>query len=156
VLFVCENNLYSVYTPLSRRQVNGDLPRLAKAHDMPVFAAEGSDADAVYAASREAVEAIRGGAGPAFLSFDTYRYREHCGPNYDDHLGYRPEEEVVFWQAKDPVSLYRERLIAGGALTEAADGAIHAEIRTTIDAAFEAARDAELPVPDSASRHVYA
>jgi len=43
------------------------------------------------------------GNGPQFLEFDTYRWREHCGPNYDNDIGYREEEEFLEWKKKDPL-----------------------------------------------------
>ena len=38
-----------------------------------------------------------------FLEFDTYRWREHCGPNYDNDIGYREESEFLYWKKKDPL-----------------------------------------------------
>jgi len=52
--------------------------------------ADGNDTDAVYALAGEAIIRARGGKGPAFLEFKTYRWYEHCGPLEDQHLGYRP------------------------------------------------------------------
>ena len=43
------------------------------------------------------------GKGPQFLEFETYRWREHCGPNYDNDIGYRTEEEFLEWQKRDPI-----------------------------------------------------
>ena len=51
------------------------------------------------------VETIRNGNGPALIHCPTYRWREHCGPNYDDELGYRKKEELTLWKAKDPIKV---------------------------------------------------
>ena len=35
------------------------------------------------------IKKIRNGIGPVFIEFSTYRWLEHCGPNYDNDIGYR-------------------------------------------------------------------
>ena len=47
----------------------------------------------------EAVARARAGSGPTFLLLDTYRWREHCGPSFDNHIGYRTEAEFSEWDA---------------------------------------------------------
>ena len=37
------------------------------------------------------------------MEFETYRWREHCGPNYDNDIGYRSEEEFLEWKKRDPI-----------------------------------------------------
>ena len=48
---------------------------------------------------------------PLFIEIDTYRYYEHCGPNKDDNLNYRPKKEVEFWNKRDPVNLTEKYLL---------------------------------------------
>lgn len=103
VLFVCENNLYSVYTPLDQRQPNRSRVTLAQAHGWYGDKGDGNKPLEVYRKTVKALEYVRAGKGPAFLEFDTYRWREHCGPNYDNALGYRTEEEFKIWQKRDPL-----------------------------------------------------
>src|SRR5215469_7287442 len=115
VLFVCENNLYSVYSPLSARQPAGrDLFRLAASHGIESRQGDGNDVGAVHAMTGEALEHIRSGAGPAFLEFGTYRWREHCGPNYDNQIGYRSEEEFQRWRALCPIERWHKRGLSEG------------------------------------------
>ena len=47
---------------------------------------------------------------PFFIEFKTYRYLEHCGPNYDNHLAYRSQKEYDFWKKKDPIELFKKKL----------------------------------------------
>ena len=103
VLFVCENNLYSVYTPLEQRQPKRSRVNLARAHGWYGDTGNGNKPLEVYRKTAKALAHIRAGKGPAFLEFDTYRWREHCGPNYDNALGYRTEEEFSIWQERDPL-----------------------------------------------------
>jgi len=156
VLFVCENNLYSVYTPLKQRQPERPITDVVKGHAMKTLAADGNDVEAVLQASKEAAEHARSGKGPVFLLFDTYRWREHCGPNYDNNIGYRTEAEYLVWKQRDPVERLKAKLLRNGALDETGLQKLQAELQREIDAAFEFARSAPLPDPSQASAHVYA
>ena len=156
IVFICENNLYSVYTPLARRQPDRGLTALADAHGIPSRTADGNDVEAVYQAARDAVEGARRGDGPAFLQFDTYRWREHCGPNFDNHLGYRTEEEYQEWRERCPIERARARLQELGVWSEAAESRIHETLKARIDTGFTFAQQAPLPDPIKASLHVYA
>ena len=49
------------------------------------------------------MDKIFGGLGTQFIEFNTYRWREHCGPNYDNDIGYRSEAEYLEWKEKDPL-----------------------------------------------------
>jgi pyruvate dehydrogenase E1 component alpha subunit len=151
VLFACENNLYSVYSPLSVRQPAGrSIAQLAGGHGIQVHAADGNDVAAVYRTACQAVETLRAGAGPVFLDLPTYRWREHCGPGYDNDIGYRTEEEFLTWQARDPIAAQRAR-VAEPDLEPAID-----RLRADIAAAFAYAKASPFPDPATAAEHVYA
>ena len=156
VLFVLENNLYSVYTPLAQRQPPRPLTDYAKAHAMNVLTADGNDALAVHAVAEEAVAHARAGEGPTLLVLPTYRWREHCGPNYDNHIGYRSEAEFLEWKGHDPLETFRVRLVQDGILDAATEAAMTADLTAEIDAAFAFAKEAPLPTPEDAQEFVYA
>lgn len=100
VLFVCENNLYSVYSPLNVRQPSErSIPLIAEAHGIFALKGNGNSLEEVSLLTQKAVEHIRGGHGPCLVEFETYRFREHCGPDLDP---YQPSCEVEYWKAKDP------------------------------------------------------
>lgn len=103
LLFACENNLYSVYTHVRDRQPDRSLTNLAAAHGLATYEGDGNDVLQVYSQAQAAVQRVRSGEGPAFMHFTTYRWREHCGPNYDNDLGYRSESEFLEWKEKDPL-----------------------------------------------------
>jgi pyruvate dehydrogenase E1 component alpha subunit len=156
VLFVCENNLYSVYTPLHQRQPDRPIEALAKAHDVAAHHVDGNDVRAVVAAAYSAAARAREGGGPSFLLLDTYRWREHCGPAFDNHIGYRTELEYESWRRTDPLDRLRQALLAGGVDMTAREAAMSAEIAEEIEAGFGRARAAPLPTPADAQDHVYA
>ncbi len=147
VIFVCENNLYSVYTPLKTRQPDLPLERLGRCHGMPSITADGNDAEAVLAVTRSAVARARAGDGPSFLVFDTYRWLEHCGPNYDNDIGYRTPAEFEAWRGRDPLSRMEEHLRNNGILDAGKIAALEADIDSEIDIAFKFALESPLPGP---------
>jgi TPP-dependent pyruvate/acetoin dehydrogenase alpha subunit len=156
VIFVCENNLYSVYTHICDRQPPRSIESLAIAHGIPANHIDGNDVIAVRAAAASAVDRARTGQGPSFLLCDTYRWREHCGPNYDNDIGYRPESEFQHWKKLDPIERLRDRLVSAGAFDliwqrETADA-----IRREIDEAFAAADEAPFPPIESLGAGLYA
>jgi TPP-dependent pyruvate/acetoin dehydrogenase alpha subunit len=156
ILFVCENNLYSIFTPLRRRQPDDNLGRLAAAFGIPALRADGNDVEVVRANARAAVDHIRQGNGPVFLQIDTYRYREHCGPNDDDHIGYRPDGELAAWRRHDPVTSYRDTLLARGIITDADVQALQQAQTAALVSGFAAALAAPLPEAHTAGDFVYA
>ncbi|WP_420402476.1 thiamine pyrophosphate-dependent dehydrogenase E1 component subunit alpha [Nisaea sp.] len=155
IVYVCENNLYSVYTNLADRQPDRPLTDVPTAHGIESRHADGNDLDAVRESAGWAVEMARAGK-PAFLLLDTYRWREHCGPNYDNHIGYRTEDEFQAWRAKDPLERYRKVLETHHLLSAADYAALEKEVMAEVDAAFTFAINSPLPEPSEARAHVYA
>ena len=151
VLFSCENNLYSVYSPLSVRQPkHRTISQLAAGYGITVFTADGNDLDQVVEVAQSAREVLDAGTGPVFLELSTYRWREHCGPNYDNDIGYRTEDEFFEWRQRDPIE--RTRALVG---SEAPDGTI-TEIAAEIASAVGFAKNSPFPAPRTAADHVYA
>ena len=156
VLFVLENNLYSVYTGLADRQPRRPLTALALAHGMPAVQGDGNDVVAVQALTRQAVARARAGAGPTLLVLETYRWREHCGPNYDNDIGYRSEAEFLAWKERCPVATLRRRLISEGRLSEAADAALVASFTAEMAEAIAFAKASPFPAAETVRELIYA
>lgn len=115
VVFVCENNFYSVYSPLSVRQPEGrEIFELVRGYGIETYQGDGNDVAEVYRLTEQAVHKARKGGGPTFLEFKTYRWREHCGPNYDNDIGYRTESEFHRWQRCCPIEKPKELLLKDG------------------------------------------
>ena len=104
ILFICENNLYSVYSGLEVRQpVDRKIYKMVSALGMSAQHGNGNDVEEVARKVKHAKTMILKSGGPQFLEFDTYRWREHCGPNFDNNIGYREESEFLKWKKKDPL-----------------------------------------------------
>lgn len=157
LLFVCENNLYSVYSPMSVRQPNQrDRAALAAAHGIAVTTGDGNDVEQVYRTASAAVERIRSGGGPVFLEFSTYRWREHCGPGYDNNIGYRTEDEFQGWRERCPLVRYEQQLRADGVIDEPTLAALTTKIAAEVDDAFAFARSSPYPGSEQLAAHLYA
>ena len=156
VIFVCENNNFSVYTHRDERQPERPIYRLAEAHGMAAYTGDGNNVEEVLAIARTAVDLARQGQGPQFMELHTYRWREHCGPNFDDHLNYRTVQEIEAGMNACPIASYTRKLERehGDMCLEIAQ--FEAEIRQEIAAAFEFALSSEEPGIDDAQGKVYA
>ncbi|MFQ5482693.1 MAG: dehydrogenase E1 component subunit alpha/beta, partial [Nitrospinaceae bacterium] len=157
VVFVSEDNFFSVYTPLQDRQPAGrNNLDLARSLGIPADGGDGNDVEFVFEKTGAAVRHAREGKGPSFLEFQTYRWREHCGPFFDNQLGYRPEAEYEEWVKRCPVGTYERRLIHEGRLPAADAGRMREDIQNEIQAAFQFAKDSPFPEIDQMGAHIYA
>jgi len=156
VIFVCENNLYSVHSPMSVRQPAGrSVARIGQGHAVPAATLDGNDVAEVWKHGGTAFERARGGGGPTLLECLTYRQLEHCGPKGDTDLGYRPQSEFDEWQKRCPVVRSEATLRRDGLLDETALAALETQIAEEIEAALALAKSSPFPDPDSMMDHVY-
>ena len=157
VLFLCENNLYSVYSPLHVRQPAGrKIHEMVRGIGLESCDGDGNDVEAVYRVTSDAVDRLRRGDGPQFLELHTYRHREHCGPNYDNDIGYRAEEEFEQWKDRDPIQRYETTLLGDGVLSRAVIHDMQTRIATEVEEAFAFAEASPFPVAGDALANVYA
>ncbi|HET6884323.1 MAG TPA: thiamine pyrophosphate-dependent enzyme, partial [Pirellulales bacterium] len=94
--------------------------------------------------------------GPMFLEFATYRWREHCGPNFDNTLGYRTEKEFATWKAKCPIDRYVKCGLNDGWLSPADIERWTNEIDSEFAAAIEFAKSSPWPEASTMIENVYA
>lgn len=157
VLFICENNNYSVYSPLHKRQpVGRELHEVARALGLNSQSHDGNDVFSVTEIVKAAVADVRAGKGPGFLEFATYRWLEHCGPYYDDNLNYRPEKDVAAWKARDPIRVAEKKLHDHPGFSPDVMERWRTEIAAEIDDAFVFARSTQWPDNATQGDYVYA
>jgi acetoin:2,6-dichlorophenolindophenol oxidoreductase subunit alpha len=153
IVFVCENNLYMEYTPISEvTAVPSPAGDRAGAYGLPKIVIDGNDADTVYRTMTQAYDKARRGGGPSLIECLTYRYSGHSRA---DPAKYRPPGELDRWKQRDPVKLYRERLGELGFAAAQLD-AIDAEARRIVDAATEACKASPPPPAEILFTDVYA
>jgi pyruvate dehydrogenase E1 component alpha subunit len=153
VVFVCENNLYMEYTPIGEvTAVENPAAGRAPAYGLESIVVDGQDADAVFRTAMAAFAKARAGKGPSLIECKTYRYSGHSRA---DPAKYRPEGELERWKARDPITIYRERLKQFG-IAENVIAGIDAEVRRLVDDATEKCKAAPPPPLDILTTDVYA
>jgi acetoin:2,6-dichlorophenolindophenol oxidoreductase subunit alpha len=153
VVYVCENNMYMEYTPISSvTAVEHPAADRAAAYGLEGIIVDGNDVDEVYGVAEEAVGRARAGEGPSLIEAKTYR---HGGHSRADPGKYRPDDEVQTWLARDPIPRYRERLLSLGVDAEELD-ALEAEANAEVERATDEARAAPLPDPADLETQVWA
>jgi acetoin:2,6-dichlorophenolindophenol oxidoreductase subunit alpha len=119
VLFICENNLYMEYTPISSvTAVAQPAAGRAPAYGLPAEVVDGNDVVTVMQATSRAAARARAGDGPTVIEALTYRQYGHSRA---DPAKYRPKEEVDAWMRRDPLIILAERLEASGVERKAID-----------------------------------
>jgi len=152
VLFCCENNLYAMGTALERSESQTALTLKAASYQLPAWSVDGMDVLAVEEAASTAIEAVRAGGGPHFLEFRTYRFRAHS--MFDAEL-YRERSEVEEWKERDPLDLFRDRLMGDGVLTEEGWRSMEEDVAAEVEAAVAYAEAADWEPIEDLERFVY-
>jgi pyruvate dehydrogenase E1 component alpha subunit len=156
IVYFCENNFYSVQSPLVTRQPQRDIRAWAAAHGLPAIAVDGVNVLAVRHAVADAVDRARTDGGPTFIEVPVYRFRAHGGAGDDSKSGYRDEAERASWEAVDPLHLFSEFLTRGSILNDAVTLQMEQDIAAEIAEAFEFALASPNPLEADLYRHVYA
>ena len=153
VVFVCENNLYMEYTPISDvTAVEHPAADRAGAYGLESIIVDGNDADLVYRVARDAADKARAGDGPSLIEAKTYR---HSGHSRADPATYRPDGELEKWLERDPLKIYRKRLIDFG-VKESKVVAIEKAVLKAVDDATEFAKNSSTPSRDVLMTEVWA
>jgi pyruvate dehydrogenase E1 component alpha subunit len=153
VIYLCENNQYGEYTPYQKVTAGERIGLRAAALGVPEVCVDGQEVEKVYEAVCTAVQRARAGEGPFFIEARTYRYRGH---NVGDPGGYRTDEEISAWKARDPIALFEKRLVETHSFTADEIAAVRAEVAAEMGAALQFAKDAEFPQTSEVTEHVYA
>jgi TPP-dependent pyruvate/acetoin dehydrogenase alpha subunit len=156
IVFFCENNFYSVQSPLVTRQPPRELRAWAEGHGLLAVAADGVNVLAVNDAVSLAVSRARAGEGPTFVEVPVYRFRAHGGAGDDSKSGYRDEAERAAWEAVDPIPLFGDYLSQRRLLDSPAIDAMELDIDREIADAFAFALASPNPTEEDLYRHVYA
>ncbi len=155
LILFCEHNGFSEFSP-SDTVTAGEIAERPSAFGIPSVSVDGNDAEAVWAATAEAVAKARDGGGPSFIQATTYRTHGHNeGEIHFLSSTYREQSEVDEWKLKDPI----DRL--GGVLNERHDvtpddlAAIDKEICDLVDEASEFAVNSPKPADNAADELMF-
>lgn len=157
VLFVCENNKYSVYTNIDDRQFSGrSIAEISSAHGVRSWRGFGNDVLQARSIVQEAMSYMEECGKPALIEFETYRWLEHCGPNWDDKLGYRPDGELDFWMDRCPIEILCDSIRKDFHSIDDQVSEWTSQINSEVKEVFERSLRAPFPSPAELYEHVYA
>ena len=137
-VFVCENNLYSMGTPLERTMPAKDLTDKAPGYNMARDRFEGQDVREVKKRIATAAERARSGGGPTLIEIITYRFRGH---SMSDPGKYRSADEVeAHKRSGDPITIARNKLLKGG-VAEQEIASVEADVEAEVADAVKFAEE---------------
>jgi pyruvate dehydrogenase E1 component alpha subunit/2-oxoisovalerate dehydrogenase E1 component alpha subunit len=154
VVFVCQNNHWSISVPSSRQTASESFAIKAKAYGFPGVKVDGNDVEAVHGAAAEAVERARGRGGPTLIEAETYRIGAHSSS--DDPTRYRDSGEVEEWKARDPLDRLRRKLLASNMWNERRDQELRDSLLAEVNAAIGEAEKLPPPAPETLFEDIYA
>jgi pyruvate dehydrogenase E1 component alpha subunit len=155
VIYVCENNKYNEYTHFSEATA-GEITARPQAFGIHTETVDGQDVRVVFKTMKRLVKRVRGGAGPAFLLCDTYRYRGHHVGDID-RTYYRSKEEELDWMTnRDPLKILSGWLIDQNLADQNVFEQIMTEAKEEVETGAEFAINAPYPETSEVDQHVYA
>jgi acetoin:2,6-dichlorophenolindophenol oxidoreductase subunit alpha len=153
VIFFCENNLWMEYTRTTDvTAVANPAADRAAAYGLESIIVDGNDADAVYEVTSLAIARARAGEGPSMIEAKTYR---HGGHSRADPGKYRPDEELAEWLLKDPLPMYRSRLVEMG-ISEDDLLVLEADVDAEVETATNEAKAGDVPGEELLLKDVWA
>jgi len=152
VIFVCENNLYAMSTPVREAFSIQDIAERGESYGMPGVSVDGMDVLAVKEAVQQAAERARKGQGPTLVECKTYRYLGH---SKNDPRAYRTKEEEKEWKERDAIKQFRSWLIENKAASEKEIQQIEEEVEREAEEAVEFAEKSPYPPLEEITKDVY-
>ena len=156
ILFVCENNKYSVYSSLKKRQSKKrNLIKIAKAMGLNTQLFKDHDVLNIYKKTKKIIKTIKKKSVPYLIQINTWRYLEHCGPNYDDNLGYREKRDKIYWAKKDQIFKYENLLKKKGLIKTQDITDMKYKLQNEINRAFKFAEKSKFPSKKILKKYIY-
>ena len=154
-IFICENNFYSVYTPLNQRQItNISISKRISGLGIKTIRVDTYNWKKVIKTLEIARKFVSNKKKPIFLEFLTYRKYEHVGHLKDDHLKYRPKSEINFWKKRDPL-ISITKFLFKKKINKNLVNKINFQVKSKIKKAFIFAEKSKFPNPEDYKLHVY-
>jgi TPP-dependent pyruvate/acetoin dehydrogenase alpha subunit len=157
MLFVIENNLFASHMHISLRQPSDMISRFAVANDIPFKLVDGNDVVAIDKASKELIDDIRSGKGPALIELVTYRWYGHVDWRDDVDVGVdRSLDDIENWKERDPIKRLSKSMINAKMWSKKQEENLNDELEKEIQSAWERAMNDSYPSSDATLKYVYA
>ena len=156
ILFVIENNLFASHMHISLRQPSNSPSRFAKANHIPYKLLDGNDVVDIYKNSKDLINNIRNGKGPAVLELITYRWFGHVDWREDIDVGVkRSMEDIKNWKARDPIQRLSQAMNNLKLWNKKEEQKLIKKIENQINLAWKKAMKDPFPSKDSIHKYVY-
>jgi len=157
IIFVCENNEYSVYSHISKRQSKKrSITKIANSLGIKSINLNGNSVDKVFSITNKIVKYVKKFSEPYLIELKTFRNIEHCGPNEDDDLNYRNKNYLNVWKKRCPIRVYENYLDKRNLMTSKKKFLIKKKIDKEINKAFEFAKKDKFPKKILLKKYIYA
>ena len=157
ILFICENNEYSVYSHiLNRQSKKRDISKIARSFGIESYRIDGNQVENIFLKIKKIIQKIKRKPKPYLIELKTFRQLEHCGPSNDDNLGYRNQKYLKFWKKKCPILLYESYLEKNNYLTKLDKLRIKKKIKNEISNSFNFAKKSNFPKKSILKKFIYA
>lgn len=153
VIFVCQNNRFAEHTRYEHCTSVERIATRAQSYSMPGITVDGNDPHAMYAVGKEAIDRARSGHGPTLIEALTFRFNGHVFGDTDPYMTKEEKAEAI---ARDPIPIFRAKLIAEGLASEDQLAEMEAKIKADIEDAIEYALSSDDPSMEELTRDVYA
>ena len=154
VIYIIENNGYSMGTAESRHSAGEPLARRGDAFDIDWSVSEGHNIYEVRSTIAKALENAHLNCRPSVLEINTYRYRGHSVADPDQT--YRSKEEIEEYKKnKDPISIFKDQLLEEGLLTDDQFTEIDSQAKDEAEASAEFALASPFPEPAELMDDIY-
>ena len=145
IIFICENNNYSVFSPQEKRQSGGTISEKAKIFGVEGKSIFGNDVALAFNELNKFSNKCRVSSKPFLLELYTSRWSAHYGPENDDNVGYRNKEEISFWKNNCPISLLKEKLDERSLIKKEDENKHIISIKNEIEESFKFAKASLFP-----------
>ena len=153
VLLFCENNQYAMSTPVKRAVSSPSIAERGRSYGMEAIVVDGNDVISVYVAAKIAVERARSKSEPTFIECVTYKTKGH---GVYDKGEYRPKEEVEKWLARDPIMIFKKKLLDGKILMQNEIDAVEEKVKQEIEESVAFAMQGSVLPFNTIQSYVYA
>ena len=156
VLYVCENNFFSVYSPLKNRQSKKrSLHKIAEGMGVKSTYIDGNNVLEIFQKTKKILNQMRLNNAPHLIILDTFRWLEHCGPNDDDDLNYRDNKIVKKWRLKCPLIKIEKTLRKKNIIDDKKIFKIKVYNKKLISDAFNFAENSKFPKISDLNKNIY-
>lgn len=153
VIYVCENNFYAYSTPQNLQMAVEDVAIRAEGYGFKGAVCSGNDLHAVMKTAQAAIERARKGEGPTLIECKTYRYHGH---SEHDQPWYRPQEELIEWESRDPIQRFEIYMEKKGFNPDKLKEETEKKVKQTVDEAVAFAEESPFPDGKEALEDLYA